>query len=74
MFSGPWGFYQLFAVLKNTKITERQSVEFRMESTNILNHPVFGVGDQTISSTSFGRITGTSSPRRQIQFGLYYKF
>ncbi len=47
MFSGPWTFNLDFGVQKSTKITERQSVEFRMESTNIFNHPTFYVGDES---------------------------
>jgi len=74
MFSGPWVFNLDFAVLKNTRITERQSVELRMESSNIFNHPTWFVGDQGISSTQFGRITNTFFGRRLIQFGLYYRF
>ncbi len=74
MFSGPWVFNLDFAVLKTTKITERQSLEFRMESTNFLNHPTWYVGDMSINATQFGRITSTMYGRRLIQFGLYYRF
>ncbi len=74
MFSGPWAFNIDFGILKTTKLTERQSIEFRMESTNALNHPQFMVGDQNINSTEFGRISETFSTARRIQFGLYYRF
>jgi outer membrane receptor protein involved in Fe transport len=74
MFSGPWAFTLDFGVQKNTKITERHSLEIRMESTNIFNHPTWFVGDQVIDSTTFGRITSTFFGRRLIQFGAYYRF
>ena len=74
MFSGPWFFDMNFAVLKTTKITERHSVEFRMESSNILNHPTWYVGDMSVTSTQFGRVTSTMTGRRLIQFGMYYRF
>lgn len=74
MFSGPWAFNLDFGVQKNTKITERHSLEIRMESTNIFNHPTWFVGDQNIDSTTFGRITSTFFGRRLIQFGAYYRF
>ncbi len=74
MFSGPWAFTVDFGVQKLTRITERQSIELRMESSNILNHPTWSVGDQSIESTTFGRITSTFFGRRLIQFGLYYRF
>ena len=57
-----------------THLTERQSVELRMEAQNILNHPAFFAGDQDINSTQFGKIGSTFFGRRLIQFGLYYRF
>ncbi len=74
MFDGPWDFNLDFGLQKTMKITERQSLEFRMESTNVLNHPQFMLGDQNINSTDFGMITYTFSTARRIQFGLYYRF
>jgi outer membrane receptor protein involved in Fe transport len=74
MFSGPWTFNLDMGVLKTTKITERQSLEFRMETTNAPNHPQFLVGDQNINSVEFGKITDTLSTSRRVQFGLYYRF
>ncbi len=58
--------------MKRTRITERQSIEIRAEATNVTNHQAFSVGDQMINSTTFGRVTETSSSPRRIQFGLYY--
>ena len=74
MFAGPWGFNLDFGLLKNTKITERHSVELRMEAQNILNHPTWAFDDQSINSLNFGRILRTLNDRRLIQFGLYYRF
>ena len=74
MFSGPWTFNLDFGIQKRTRITEKQSVELRMESTNVLNHASFYVGDQSIGSVRFGRITETYSGPRLIQFGMYYRF
>ncbi len=74
MFSGPWVFNLDFGVQKRFSIKEHQSVELRMESTNVLNHPSWYVGDQTISSTQFGRITSTMYGSRIIQLGLRYLF
>ncbi len=46
-----------------------------MDSTNFLNHPAFALsGDQTVTSTTFGKITSTFNSRRQIQFTLTYRF
>jgi len=75
-FSGPTNFNLDFSLQKETRITERQSIEIRMDSSNILNHPTFDVsGDHTITSPTFGQITSTGiSGRRLLQFGLFYRF
>ncbi len=74
--SGPWQFALDFSAQKVTNITEKQTLEFRMDSTNIMNHPTFDVGgDYTLTSTTFGRITGTGfAGRRLVQFGMIYRF
>ena len=59
MFSGPWTFDLDAAVIKEIAITENHSIELRMESTNILNHPSWLVGDQNINDPTFGRIAST---------------
>jgi len=59
--------------MKTTTIREGHRVELRMEASNVLNHPSWGVGNLSIDSTAFGRIASAGS-RRQIQFGLYYRF
>ncbi|MBI3470120.1 MAG: TonB-dependent receptor [Candidatus Solibacter usitatus] len=74
LFSGPPVFSMDFGVQKSTRIRERHDVQIRMESTNILNHPTFFVGNLNINSTQFGRVDSTLTGRRVIQFGLYYRF
>jgi hypothetical protein len=74
MFNGPWTFDMDAGMQKLTHITEKQTIEFRMEAGNVFNHPTFFVGDQNINSTTFGQIAGTFTDRRVIQFGLYYRF
>jgi hypothetical protein len=77
--SGP-GFWDYdFSVSKDTKITERQSIEFRADMYNLFNHPNFYVGDQNVNSSTFGRISGLMSTGNRIQtrlmqFGLFYRF
>ncbi|MEO8130073.1 MAG: TonB-dependent receptor, partial [Bryobacteraceae bacterium] len=74
MFSGPSGFNMDLAVVKRVKLTERQSMEIRMDALNALNHPNFIIGDQVLDSTSFGRVTTTAFDRRIVQFALRYSF
>ena len=68
MFYGPWTFDLDAGVQKLTRITERNTIEFRMEVGNVFNHPNFTVGDQNINSTTFGQVTSnfsTTAPRRE---------
>ena len=74
MFSGPWTFDMDAAVQKSTRITERQSVDFKMTAGSVFNHPAFYATDLNINSTQFGRILATFTSRRVIQFGLTYHF
>ena len=63
-----------FGLLKETKITERQSLVIRMDSSNIFNHPTWTVGNLTVTNTNFGKITSTYYGRRLIQFSAQYRF
>jgi hypothetical protein len=74
IFSGPWVFDMDAGVQKLTHLTEKQTVEFRMEAGNVFNHPTFYTAGFNVNSTKFGQITGTFTDRRVIQFGLYYRF
>ena len=78
---GP-GYYEIDTALeKETAITERLAVKFRVEAFNLLNHPIYGDPGSDISSSSFGIITsqlnsgatglGTS---RRLQFMLRLQF
>lgn len=74
MFSGPWSFDLDASVQKNIKITDRQSLELRVEGVNVLNHPTFWSGDQNINSTTFGVVSYMLNSPRKLQFGLRYQF
>ena len=76
-FSGPTIWDVDMKVSKVTRIREKHVVELRMDATNVFNHPAFYMGDMTITSTTFGKITSLINPgstRRLLQFALYYRF
>ena len=70
------------SLIKRTKLTERQMIEFRWEVFDVFNHANFGQPGRVaqrdsntfgvISSTRFA--TGDSGSSRQMQFALKYKF
>jgi hypothetical protein len=69
------------SLTKKTKITERQSIEFRAEFFNAWNHAQFSNPDHQGFSGTFGQLTltrghdsETTSGARIIQFGLKYYF
>ncbi|MBV9743085.1 MAG: hypothetical protein JO099_04930, partial [Acidobacteriia bacterium] len=74
LFSGPWTFNIDMNLAKNIRITERQTLELRMDAYNALNHATFWSSDQNINSNTFGVITSTFYNPRVMEFGLYYKF
>ena len=70
------------SLIKRTKLSERQMIEFRWEVFDVFNHANFGQPGRVaqrdsntfgvISSTRFA--TGDSGSSRQMQFALKYKF
>ena len=71
---GPGDIVFDVSFLKNTKIRERYTVQFRGEFFNLPNHANFGNPAASISNPgSVGRITSAGDPR-QIQFGMKVLF
>lgn len=77
---GPGFLNTDFSVTKDTKITERFTLQFRSEMFDVFNHPNFGNPVLTATSGSFGNIQATRFPTgdfgsaRQIQFALKLLF
>jgi hypothetical protein len=68
------------SIIKNTKITERVSTEFRVEAFDLFNHPNFGDPNLSVGTSTFGVITSTRFPigdfgsSRQLQLALKLLF
>ena len=67
------------SLFKNFALNERWSLQFRSEAFNIFNHANFAEPNAVIFqgsgySASAGRITGTATTSRQIQFALKLLF
>lgn len=59
------------SAIKNFKIRERLTTQFRAEAYNILNHGIFSNPSGAIGTpTSVGKITGTSMDNRSIQLAV----
>jgi hypothetical protein len=59
---------------KNTRLSERTTLQFRAEFINALNHTHFSGPQMDPTSTDFGKVTSTSQQPRNIQFGLKVLF
>ena len=77
-FDGP-GYYSAdLGLAKEFRLFENHSLEFRMDATNIANHPIFNFGQEysgqhTAGASNYGEIF-TSQGSRQIQLALRYRF
>ena len=72
-FLGPGVELWDLSAIKNNKITERFSFQFRAEFFNAFNHTNFAAVDPNIDSSTAGQVTSAHDPR-QIQLGgkLYF--
>jgi hypothetical protein len=60
---GPGLWRYDMAVSKDTRIYERLSMQFRVEAFNLFNHTNFSTLSTTMTSSLYGRVTGTRDPR-----------
>jgi Carboxypeptidase regulatory-like domain/TonB-dependent Receptor Plug Domain len=58
------------SLFKTFKVTEKLALEFRAESFNAFNTPIFSGPNTSVTSASFGVITGQANTPRQNQFAL----
>ncbi|MBS1829193.1 MAG: TonB-dependent receptor [Acidobacteria bacterium] len=71
---GPAGFMLDSNVQKNFRVREGHELQFRWESYNLFNHPVWGFPNTNLSNPNFGRVSSTAVSMRQMQFALKYAF
>jgi hypothetical protein len=66
------------ALLKDTKLTESKTLQFRFEAFNVFNHAQFSgnnsSGFGTVGSSGFGMISATYGQPRILQAGLKFLF
>jgi Carboxypeptidase regulatory-like domain len=62
------------SIFRQFPITERFRMEFRFETFNLTNTPVWAIPVTSLESPSFGSVTTTANTARQLQFGLKLYF
>jgi hypothetical protein len=63
-----------FSLIKNTKLWERTSLQFRAEAFNALNRPNFWVPATGMGNNQFGQINSTTGLPRVLQVALKLMF
>jgi hypothetical protein len=63
-----------FSLLKEFRLGEKRSLEFRGEIFNLANHPLFDIPGGTVGAPNFGVISATRIDNRQIQLALRFTF
>ncbi len=71
---GPTQFTMDTGLHKSFRVTEKQSLTFRLEAFNTLNHQPFSNPVATLNNAQFGQFTGTSVAARVVQLALKYAF
>jgi hypothetical protein len=66
---GPTVFNTDFSIFKRTALGGGRSIEVRIETFNLFNHPLFDNPNTSFGNSQFGRITSTRLPSREIQLG-----
>jgi hypothetical protein len=61
------------SLLKNTRLTERTTLQLRAEAFNLLNRTNYNLPENYVGSPSFGAILSAGSPRR-VQLGVKLLF
>lgn len=62
------------SVIRRFPFKERYTVEFRADSFNLTNTPVFSTPQSTLGNPNFGVITSTRNDARELQFALKFLF
>jgi hypothetical protein len=70
---GPSRFGFDFALHKTFRVREMQTLTFRAEAFNMLNHTILNLPDKKVSSPTFGQITN-GNDGRNVQLAVKYMF
>ena len=61
------------SIIRNFRIRSN-TLQFRLEAFNALNHPIWNDPNTTLTSPNYGTITTTRKPMRELQLGLKFVF
>ena len=64
----------LFKEFSMQGVRDGSRLEFRLETFNAFNHPVFCAPNVSVGSGQFGQVTGQCNAPRQVQLGMKFYF
>ena len=67
-------FQTNLSAIKNFSIHGEHQLQFRAETYNLFNHPLFSTGGGGVTSPTLGVATSQSNGPRSMQFALRYSF
>jgi hypothetical protein len=70
----PWSFTANLSLGKQFSIREAMNLEFRIETQNAFNHPVFATPNTSVDDGNFGKITSTAVGPREVQLAVKFNF
>ena len=75
-FNGPGAYNLDFSLFRTFPISGEKRLEFRIEAGNVLSHAVYGNPQGSITSGTYGQITGINGnyPERMVRLGLRFTF
>ena len=86
-YRGPRAFFADASIFKNFMVTERATIQFRMDAFNVFNHPVMGFnfnqnggtcidcsGNGVINNIEADASPGSATGMRQLEFALKFIF
>jgi hypothetical protein len=62
------------SIIRNFRINDSKTVQFRLEAFNAFNHPIWDDPNTSLTSPNYGTITNTRKPMRELQLGLKFVF
>jgi hypothetical protein len=70
---GPGVFRVDTSVIRNFRMGTK-SIQARLEAFNLLNNPIWNDPNTTLTSSTYGQITSTRTPMRELQLGVKFVF
>jgi hypothetical protein len=62
------------SIIRNFRLMDTKTLQLRLEGFNVLNKPIWGDPSTTLTSSTYGSITSTRKPMRELQLGVKFIF